>query len=1166
MCGSYNLIIEHTFSCHFLLHIRVLKMSRIAPQRSSSERSGEGVGSQKSGEIKRMASSHTLARKMSFKQRQSAVQIQHQKYESLEDQSYLSRLVENLDVRMFRAGRFLVENQITDLQSFTTFVAAKTGDEEMLAQKIERVTKQLRVGMSFNDINESVYAATIRKKKEQKLALSRCFGCIAPTVNSSVHKEAHISDELIVLFGNQDRNKCGREGCGCCAPPGSFKESNSTGRKLCDESKNCICCNSYITGKIVRLLSLRDGAGAAAIHIAYLFQNYNIGRTLLTQYPQLSQLKYAMVDGGVEDPRMWPYLGENILHMAIAQRNYREVKFILSMKWLSQSKLPPDADLQKMKKAYLLNLLSAKAYGHFFHPDYKQVGVYFGEYPIQFAVCSNDFDILDLFILVDPYSLFITDYHGNNCLHLCVQNNLKEMYNYIIKKAEDILRCDYFKKRHTLNFNFLQRDGESAENEKLRRHEEFKTFVNNKIHRVLDRALINVFNKDGLSPFTLAAAEGKSDMFHHILMHRKKLMWDYGPVGCFIVCLTHLDTNDESYGEFADDDADIDFVSKLSVHNKVDDPEHIAMQSALALVSDPSSTVPGLFANSSCKDGNGVDSVPNSTTKELGAARATVASTYERGRSMSFTYDMHDQGHDHASINVLIHGKHRQFAAAKRHGAIDLICRHGHLEMLDIPEVRQIIAIKWERFGFPTFLWRSLFEILRTLTISLIICLISYSEGDSAADWFAWALYPTTWLWLLFNFVFDVAMIYKHGLDHYGFYGGIRGAARLENITRSLVFAFFTITCVCKFAADVKYSDSLTRIFLSLTVLTTWISVYYFLMGFEKSGNFVVIIFNIMSQDLPSFIEAFVIILFGFGSAHAALTSYPSTDGDRVAHGFNIYFSTIWEVFNHAINGQNNNELDSIVQPVDAWPKVIFTLFAAAFNVCIVIVMLNLLIAMMTDTYSRLKAESHRILARERFNMMISFERTLTAEQKKKSTQGYAILFESQFAGNIPKSVKNKSCFSLRSLFERCGLLTEEDEQENIEVMSPRRVAEEDVHSPATVYVRFSRWVKNLMVYYGFLEGDGIRPNFFEMQTIDKTWILSNRPSQKREHIIPVHQIFDILKSDEVLLSALEKNIDLVNCSDEVNYTVVDYIIVSYLCFVLCRRAGLCYIVLVGTD
>jgi ankyrin repeat protein len=1117
---------------------------RVVPERSSSRESSiRGMASQKSGEISRSAS--TIARKQSFRQRQSAVEIQHQKYESLDDQSYLSSLFENLDVRMFRAGRFLVENQITDLQNFTIFVAAKTGDEVMLTQKIDRVSKKLRFRRSPTDDNgdmckESVYASAIRKKDEQMMAMSRCFGCVMPERDPLVHKEAHISDELTVLYGTEDRKDfpCLKNGCECewCTKSASVSENGLRREKACDESKNCSCCNAYVNSKIVRLLSLRDGAGAAPIHIAYLFQHYNIGRKLLTEYPELSQLKYAMVNGGVEDPRMWPYLGENILHMAIAQRNYREVKYILSMKWLTVDKLPPGADLEKKKKKYLLDLLSAKAIGHFFHPDYKQVGVYFGEYPIQFAVCSNDFDILDLFILVDPYSLFITDFHGNNCLHLCVQNNLKEMYNYIIKKAEDILRCDYFKKRHS-KFEILPRDGESEENRKVRKHEEFKTFVNNKIHRVLDRALINVFNKEGLSPFTMAAAEGKSDMFHHILMHRKKLMWDYGPVGCFIVCLTHLDTNDESYGECEDDDEDIDFVSKLSVHNRSPDAEQVALHNAMSRASSMAMPdIPTNITSDKLEDQESIDeSHHNMTVKELGASRATIAKTYQQGRSTSFAYD-----DDHHDINLLIHGKQRQANTTKKHGAIDLICRHGHLEMLDIPEVRQIIAIKWERFGFPTFLWRSMFEILRTLTISLIICLIAYSEGNSTADWFAWSLYPITFLWLLFNFVFDVAMIYEHGLDHYGWHGGIRGAARLENITRSLVFVFFTITCVCKFANGVRYSEALTRIFLSLTVLTTWISVYYFLMGFEKSGNFVVIIFNIISQDLPSFIEAFIIILFGFGSAHAALTSYPSESfseinsrSGRVAKGFQIYFETIWEVFNHAINGQNNNELDSIVQPVDNWPKVVFTIFAAAFNVCIVIIMLNLLIAMMTDTYSRLKAESHRILARERFNMMISFERSLTAEQKKKSTQGYAIMFESQWAGNIPKAMRNKSCLPLRSLFERCGLLNKEDETAGAapQLISPRPNKDQGHVTP---FVRFSRWIKSLLVYYGFLDGDGIRPNFFEMQTIDKTWICSDTIPQPHKLTIPVYRIFEIMKSDEVLLSALERNPDLVHCADEV--------------------------------
>ena len=1055
---------------------------------------------------------------LSFKYRSDAVEKQYQKYESLENQSFLSTL-DSLDVQMFRAGRFLVENQITDFHSFTTFKAVTTGNMDMLIRKIEKVEKDIRSGRKYEQhktYRKSVYAESAQKRKDQDESIRRCCRVLSRPTDASFARESHISNELEVIFTGNELCLCR-----CC------KARKSECDKMCD------CC-ANVKDKIIRLLSLRDGAGASVIHIAYLYKQYDIGRELLNRYPQLSQLKYAMVDGGVDDPRMWPYLGENILHMAVAQRNYSEVKYILSMQWLTKANMnmTEDEDLDLLKRAYLLNLLSAKAYGHFFHPAYKQVGVYFGEYPIQFAVCSNDCDILDLFVMVDPYSLFITDYHGNNVLHLCVLHNLKKMYNYIVKKAEDILRGDYIKNKHRILDKMEQEEREDEdENEDVktkRKHRALQEKIDGKVKRLLGRALLNVTNKAGYTPFTLAAAEGKSDMFHHILLNRKKMMWEYGPVGCFIVCLTHLDSNGEIYEEYDEDDADIKFMSKLAVHDKPQSEQDDARQKML----DPeASGLHALKSHMGLKPSSGNDtadvshqcqndavsdasaSLSMKNVADIADARQTLATCKQR--SQSFKYNVADC----PELEQVIHGDKGE--ETRVISAIDLICREGHLEMLDIPEVKQIIAMKWERFGFPTFLWRSFFEICRTLTISLIVCLISYSDGESSLDWFAWSLYPITWMWLLFNFFFDLLEIFKHRWDHYGLRGGIRGAAQLENITRSLVFVFFTITCFCKFTSNVMYSDALTRIFLSLTVLTTWISVYYFLMGFEKSGNFVVIVFNIIGQDLPSFVTSFVIILFGFGSAHAALTSYPTHGGNHAGEGFSIYFHTIWEMFNHAINGQSTNTLDSNVQDLDDWPKKVFTVFAAAFNVCIVIIMLNLLIAMMTERYSQLKSNSHLILARERFNMMIGFERSLTPEMKRKSTQGYAIFYEEgDHKGLKPKIYAPTSC--LQGVFSRLGI--------PMEGSSASGGVKPSCCTPAVE--RFRDW----LVYYGFLENHAARPNFYEIQTIDPLWTHNNTYMCGADRqTISVDNIIRIAKTLESLKSEIDRNPGIVKSVDDVS-------------------------------
>jgi hypothetical protein len=644
-----------------------------------------------------------------------------------------------------------------------------------------------------------------------------------------------------------------------------------------------------------KLLTTRDGAGACIIHIAYLYQKYDIGRSLVEKYPELSVLRYARVDTVDGENGLMPYLGENIMHMAIASRNYEEVKWLID---LHNNEENPRPDL-------LLQMLSARCFGHFFQPEFNRIGVYFGELPIHFAVCSNDLDILDLLVDADPNSLFFIDSHGNNALHLCVLHSLERMYDYVIMHAENIIRTALTKKSKSAN----------AED----------------VKRILNEQLLYVYNNNALTPFTLAASEGKEEMFRHMMHQRRKQLWSYGPVDCSVVDLTNLDTIRLSESDQQSKHSGIEFKS--------------------------------MFAY-----------IPSSTSAD------TVFEQY-RYPPLDDDADMGD-----------CHAKNRM-AGEKldKMGAIECICKNNHIEMLDVPEVREIIAKKWERFGFPTFLASSIFGFLRTILITLIICTFAYSEGESGMDHFALALYPVTSLFMIYNFINDIKNFLNIGFKQFGYGGLVRGAAMLENICSALECIFFITACVVKISLyydDASNDDAPVRIFIALTALTCWVRIYYILMGFQMTGNFVVIVSTILTKDIPLFMWIYVTILMGFGSCHAVLSRIENEERS-VKEGFKHFFSSIWGMFRYTFDGQNFHIFDEAeVSLSNEW---LYQILLALYNLCIVLLMLNLLIAMMSETYSDLIGKSNIILARERYNMMCAFELGMPQEQIVAVMKNYAI-------------------------------------------------------------------------------------------------------------------------------------------------------------------------------
>lgn len=644
----------------------------------------------------------------------------------------------------------------------------------------------------------------------------------------------------------------------------------------------------------------KDGAGATIIHIAYLFQHFHIGRYLVERFPNLAAVRYDVVEAVEGDYRMMPYLGENILHIAIAHRAHDEVDWLL--KFFSE----------KGKSKTLMKLLGARTFGHFFQPLHTGIGIYFGELPIHFAACSNDFVLFDLILAADPNAIFFTDSYGNNLLHLCTIHQLIRMFDYISNHARVIIR------------------------RQLERNSHGQAISDTDVQMVLHEKLLYIYNNDSLTPFTLAAKTGKLDMFAHIMGMKKTKQWSYGPVDCSIVDLIHFENYRDDILK-SEESIKTKFLSRFS--------------------------------------------------READICMAFEENTYP---------DLED---DKVYMESLGIRKLTDEEKPLKMGALDYICLSSteNFDMINFPEVKEFIQKKWDRFGYPYFFKSSMFGMLRTLLVSLIICFYEFGENDTAADWIIWLLYPVTWCTMLFNFKSDIYQMSKYGLNHFGFDGTIRGAGLLENVCSTSEFIFFTLAIFLRVyttSRDQLNEDSSARIMLAVTTLTCWIRILYIFMGFERTGNFVVIVANILLDDIPLFMWIYVTILFGFGSAVAALSNN-IYDNRSVPNSIRHYLHFIWNIFRYTVDGQNNEVFDeSIVKTNALW---LYQILGSWYNLLIVLLLLNLLIAMLSETYSTLIDKSSAILLRERYNMMCSFEKGMYDEEIRESMQSYCIM-----SGNHP--------------------------------------------------------------------------------------------------------------------------------------------------------------------
>ncbi|MEW5311092.1 MAG: hypothetical protein WDW38_002835 [Sanguina aurantia] len=221
-------------------------------------------------------------------------------------------------------------------------------------------------------------------------------------------------------------------------------------------------CNVYSKGpvgeNVFHVAMLLNTPSTLAI-VKFLVKLY--GRTLVnTPYQERKH----------EHDSPGPYEGETAIHIAVVNHDFDMVKFLIQN----------GADTR------------ARAYGSFFQPGSP---VYFGEYPMSFAACTGQKDIVSYLKRHGALVNEDQDARGNTALHMCVHHDQIQMYDHLVEfcGADEHIR-----------------------------------------------------NNRSQTPLLLAAYLGKMAMFQHIYNKRRQVAWRYGPVTSYTLSLHEVDTVQDS--------------------------------------------------------------------------------------------------------------------------------------------------------------------------------------------------------------------------------------------------------------------------------------------------------------------------------------------------------------------------------------------------------------------------------------------------------------------------------------------------------------------------------------------------------------------------------------------------------------------------------------------
>jgi nicotinamidase-related amidase len=324
------------------------------------------------------------------------------------------------------------------------------------------------------------------------------------------------------------------------------------------------------------------------------------------------------------------------------------------------------------------------------------------------------------------------------------------------------------------------------------------------------------------------------------------------------------------------------------------------------------------------------------------------------------------------------------------HAAIDWLCiNDADPRVIQIPEIKSFIETKWERCGYPSFLVRFLVHTGITILITLIMLFpnvtprfVDVTPEVVVVD----VLYPivgATFAWIM---VCEVQDFMKYGR----YFWALRGVARYDKVVRCVKVASFLIFAAYKIAAmnngmepvvDGKVivsdaTDHALKVSLTICVMSSWLHVYYFLMGFESTGPFMLTIFRIVGRNVPYFMRFYAVVVVTFACGLSLLSNNGTL---QPGYAFMNLLTAVWTLLQVTVGADPTHNSIDIHSHVPAHLYWLADLLLTTYYASVVILMINLLIAMIGHTYEEYISYNSALLLIEKYNIMHAVERSMCA-------------------------------------------------------------------------------------------------------------------------------------------------------------------------------------------
>ncbi|XP_076372921.1 transient receptor potential cation channel subfamily V member 5-like [Tachypleus tridentatus] len=313
-----------------------------------------------------------------------------------------------------------------------------------------------------------------------------------------------------------------------------------------------------------------------------------------------------------------------------------------------------------------------------------------------------------------------------------------------------------------------------------------------------------------------------------------------------------------------------------------------------------------------------------------------------------------------------------------------------HLDMLDGGVIQRLLEEKWKTFARNEFLKRLAITFLHLIVLSIAVYLRPLpGEGLFGTDIRSVCRYAAevgTCLGAVSFVVFQQGEEIKaQGLLGFLF--------SLSSNPSKAVFLFantLVLLCVPLRLAEQPLIEDLL---LTIAITGSWFFLIFFAGAVKLTGPFVTMIYNMLVGDIFRFSIIYVIFLLGFTQTFYFL--FKGHLGKTTK--FESYPRTWMSLFHMTLGFYEYQEFNNTLYPTLTW------LVFALFMIIMPILLLNMLIAMMGNTYCEVITQSQKEWVNQWAKIVVALERGVSQKKAREFIQSYSIPFRASSPEEDPK-------------------------------------------------------------------------------------------------------------------------------------------------------------------